>query len=187
MPFVLLLGAAFVVGLVIAARSARVSVGATGARASASDVAIDTVEQTFSSLDDLYRKYGAQFGVDWRLVKAIAQHESGENPDAVNSADNESIGLMQVLCRPDGQGGCKTKLNVDGWSATTREKLLDPDWNVFIGAQILATNIEAYGVAKGIAVYNDWKMHNAPAAGPFANQAYVNDVLAKAAALGWSA
>lgn len=138
-----------------------------------------------SMLDDLYQRYGEKFGVDWRLIKAIALHESDENPLAVNHADNESIGLMQVLCRPDGRGGCLNRLNVEGWSETTREKLFDPEWNVYIGAQILADNIRAYGVAKGIAVYNAWDQHTAPTLGPFKNQGYVNEVLSRARALGY--
>src|SRR5713226_1241506 len=114
MPLVLILAAAFVVGLVLAARQTRLAVGDTGASASAADVAIDTARGLIMSLDELYQKHGSAFGVDWRLVKAIAQHESRENPDAVNPRDNESIGIMQILCRPDGQGGCTNRLHVEG-------------------------------------------------------------------------
>lgn len=135
-------------------------------------------------MDELYKKHGAAFGVDWRLIKAHAQVESSENPAAINRADNESIGVMQILCRPDGKGGCANKLNVRGWKETTREKLLDADWNIYIGAQILAWNIAQFGVLKGIAVYNAWDQRNAPAAGPFKNQSYVDKVRAKARSLG---
>ena len=188
MPWLVLAAAALALagGAWFASRR-QVSVGQGGAQAAASDVVVSAVTETVApTLDSIYQKYGAQFGVDWRLLKADAQHESGENPSAVNEADNESIGLMQILCRPDGTGGCANKLNVDGWSDATREKLLDPDFNVYIGAQIMAANIKAYGVLKGIAVYNAWDQHTAPAAGPFKNQAYVVDVLRRAAKLGWS-
>lgn len=141
-------------------------------------------QEKMSTLDDIYKKHGARFGVDWRLLKAHAQVESSESAGAVNKADNESIGLMQVLCQPDGKGGCKNKLNVEGWSQTTREKLLDPDWNVYIAAQILEWNLRTFGFPKGIAVYNAWDQRNAPTKGPFKNQAYVDKVLAKARALG---
>ena len=57
------------------------------------------------SVNDLFKKWGAAYGVEWQLLKAVARKESRLNPNAVNNADNESIGLMQVLCRPDGQGG----------------------------------------------------------------------------------
>jgi len=138
-------------------------------------------------LDELYQKHAFDFDVDWRLVKAIAQHESGENPAAVNRSDRESLGVMQVLCRPDGNGGCTNRLNVNGWKTATRDKLLDADFNIYIGAQILAANVAQYGVPKGIAVYNAWDQHTAPAAGPFKNQHYVDDVLRRARALGWTA
>jgi soluble lytic murein transglycosylase-like protein len=134
--------------------------------------------------DEIYRKHAAEFGVDWRLLKAIAQVESSENPLAVNAADRESLGLMQILCQPDGQGGCRNRLNVTGWRHTTRERLLDADWNVYIGAQVLAWNIEKYGLPRGIAVYNAWDQRSAPIDGPFRNQGYVDRVIAKARALG---
>ena len=165
----------------LAARSARAAQGEEGATASFTELAQSWLEET---MDDLYRKWGAVYAVDWRLVKAIAQHESGENPAAVNTRDNESLGLMQVLCRPDGQGGCANKLNVDGWSEATRERLLEPDFNVQIGVQILAWNLKTFGFPKGIAVYNAWDQRDAPMAGPFKNQGYVDDVLRRARALG---
>jgi len=129
------------------------------------------------SMDDLFRKWGAVYGVEWQLLKAIAVTESRLNPDAVNTADKESIGLMQVLCRPDGEGGCSNRLYVDGWSEATRKKLFDPRFNIRIGAQILAWNIRAYGLPKAIAVYNRWAERTSPVAGPFLNKLYVDAVL----------
>jgi len=187
MPALFLLAATLLAGLVLAARRARVTVGGEGADVSAADYAIHEAEQVFMSLDELYQKHATAFAVDWRLVKAIAQQESSENPAAVNHADNESIGIMQILCRPDGQGGCSNKLYVDGWPDATRAKLLDADFNIYIGAQIIASNINRYGVPKGIAVYNAWDQHRAPTGGPFKNQGYVDAVLKRAHALGWSA
>jgi soluble lytic murein transglycosylase-like protein len=128
-------------------------------------------------VDDLFRKWGAVYGVEWRLLKAVARKESRLNPNAVNDADNESIGLMQVLCRPDGQGSCANTLKVDGWSEATRRKLFDPEFNIRIGAQILAWNIRKYGMPKAVAVYNRWKERSSPVAGPFENHAYVLAVL----------
>jgi soluble lytic murein transglycosylase-like protein len=167
--------------LLIAAGGLGLAVAATVARRAQASEGDDVV----GAFDALYQKHARAFGVDWRLAKAIAQHESAENPDAVNAADNESLGLMQVLCRPDGAGGCKNKLNVQGWAGVTRELLLTADYNVYIGTQILAYNIATYGVLKGIAVYNAWDQHEAPRAGPFKNQAYVDDVLRRARELGW--
>jgi soluble lytic murein transglycosylase-like protein len=174
---------ALLAGLLFAMRRAAAA-GAEGATVSYLDAAASWAGGLVG-FDALYQKHAAARGVDWRLVKAIAQHESGELADAVNARDHESLGLMQVLCRPDGRGGCANRLNVEGWADATREKLLDPEFNVYIGVQILASNIDAYGVPKGIAVYNAWDQHTAPAEGPFRNQRYVDDVLRRARLLGW--
>jgi len=130
------------------------------------------------SVDELFKKWGAAYGVEWQLLKAVARKESRLNPNAVNNADNESIGLMQVLCRPDGRGGCANSLKVDGWREATRRKLFDPEFNIRIGAQILAWNIRKYGMPKAVAVYNRWAERSSPVAGPFENQAYVDAVFA---------
>ena len=140
----------------------------------------DTVE---ISLDDLYKKYGDRFSLDPLLLKAIAQVESSENPKAKNPAD-PSYGLMQLLCVPNGAGGCKNRLNVLGWPPENVEKLYDPDYSVYIGAQILSWNQGRYGFNKGIAVYNSWSAHTAPQEGPFPNQGYLDKVLSKYRALG---
>ena len=168
--------------LLAGAALAKTRTGSEGASASL----LSTVESALSGFDAIYQKYGDQFGVDWRLVKAAAQHESNENPDAVNPSD-PSYGLMQVLCTDDGSGGCSNNFNIEGWPPQGgSDALLDPDTNVYYGAQILAANVKAYGVPKGVAVYNSWDQHTAPTNGPFKNQAYVDDVLRRARALGFS-
>lgn len=129
------------------------------------------------SVNELFQKWGTAYGVEWQLLKAVARKESRLNPNAVNNDDNESIGLMQVLCRPDGRGGCANSLKVDGWNGATRKKLFDPEFNIKIGAQILAWNIRKYGMPKAIAVYNRWAERSSPVAGPFENQPYVVAVL----------
>lgn len=127
-----------------------------------------------SELDALYKKHGAAQGVDWRLIKAIAMIESRENPRAVNRKD-PSVGAMQILCRPRGDT-CANKLDLPGWPPK-RARLLDPDFNISIGAQILAKNIRAYGRDKGIAVYNSWPARHTPRGKRFPNQQYVDKVL----------
>lgn len=129
--------------------------------------------------DGIFKRYAVMTGLDWRLIRAVATVESSLNPIAINRADNESLGLMQVLCRPDGKGGCTNHLPaVRGWTTATRDYLLDPDFNVYIGAQILADNFRAYGsIQKAVAVYNAWDQRNASKSGPFKNQAYVDKVL----------
>ena len=128
------------------------------------------------TLDDLYESHGRQKGLDPILLKAIAIVESSENPNAKNPSD-PSYGLMQILCQPDGQGGCKNRLNVLDWPPQSSERLYDADYSLHIGSQILRWNIDQYGFNKGIAVYNSWTAHNDPQNGPFCNQVYVDNVL----------
>lgn len=128
-------------------------------------------------LDSIFSEIGAKRGVDPLLLKAIATVESSLQARAVNPRDNESIGLMQILCVPDGKGGCSNTFKIQGWETITREKLFDPRTNVDMGAQILGWNLKTYGYPKGIAVYNAWDQRNAPAKGPFKNQAYVDKVI----------
>jgi len=134
------------------------------------------------TLDDLYQRHGKQKGLDPMLLKAIAQVESSENPNAKNPAD-PSVGLMQVLCVPDGSGGCKNKFNIKGWPPDSEKALYDPDLSLHFGAQILKWNLDTYGMPKGIAVYNNWSARQDPQEGPFRNQGYVDKVLGKYYAL----
>lgn len=131
-------------------------------------------------LDHLYRKHGAAHGVDWRLLKAIAIVESRENPRAVNRRD-PSVGVMQILCRPHG-AVCGNRLDVPG-CPPARERLFDPDFNIGVGARILAANIRAYGRDKGVAVYNSWAAHRTRRDRKFPNQDYVDRVLREYRAL----
>jgi len=128
-------------------------------------------------LDELYQIYGEQFSVPPLLLKAVATAESSENPSAENPND-PSYGLMQVLCQPDGNGGCRNTFPaIDGWPPVNKNKLFEASYNLFIGAQILSWNIDHYGFERGIAVYNRWASRNDPPLGPFGNQGYVDKVL----------
>ena len=141
-------------------------------------IPIDIEVQTMSMLDTLYQKHGRLRNLDWRLLKAIAQVESSENPQAKNPSD-PSYGLMQILCRPDGHGGCSNNLNVLGWPPMTVHSLYDPDYSLHIGAQILEWNIGRYGFLRGIACYNHWGARLSEPDGPFPNQKYVDKVMGK--------
>lgn len=134
-----------------------------------------------------FQSASARYGVDWRLLAALAFVESSFNPRAINQSDNRSIGLMQVLCRPDGRGGCK-KLASDfpeiDRSLWCEQLLFVPGYNIIQGTIILAAGIKRYGVKKGVAVYNSLAARNAPDAGPFPNQVYVDNVMSYATRLG---
>jgi soluble lytic murein transglycosylase-like protein len=120
------------------------------------------------------KKYGLKYGVDWQLLKALAQVESDENPVAKNPAD-PSYGLMQVLY--------PQHLNVENWPPENESQLYDPDYNVSIGAQIIKWNVQSFGLEKGIAVYNMWGARHSPDNGPFPNQSYVDKVKGKLAVI----
>jgi soluble lytic murein transglycosylase-like protein len=134
------------------------------------------------TLDYLYERHGLQKGVDWMLLKAIARVESSENPRAKNPLD-PSIGLMQILCQPDGQGGCKNRFHILDWPPESEAALYDPDLNIHFGSQILAWNVQTYGLKKGVAVYNCWDSRLDPASGPFRNQRYVDKVFREYSAI----
>ena len=131
-------------------------------------------------LDDVFQTVGEQYGVDWRLLKAVASVESSLRPDAYNP-DDPSYGLMQILCTGDGEV-CENAFNIDPWPVR-RQELYDPQLNVSLGAQILGWNIRTYGLEKGVAVYNKWSARNESA--PFSNQRYVDAVFAAARQMGF--
>jgi soluble lytic murein transglycosylase-like protein len=102
--------------------------------------------------------HAAKNGLDWRLVAAHITAESGWNASLVSNKN--AIGLAQVLCTPDGNGGCANKLPAIAiWPTITQQKLFDPDTNVETACQIMAWNQENYGLWRGIAVYENWSAH----------------------------
>ncbi|MGD9159003.1 MAG: transglycosylase SLT domain-containing protein [Desulfobacteraceae bacterium] len=148
-------------------------------------ISINKSDAKIGSLDTIFQKYGDQYNVDWKLLKAIATVESSLNPDAKNPSD-PSYGLMQIYCTPDGKGGCTNKFNINGWPPKSAEALLDPELNVMLGAQIIAWNLATYPLLKAIAVYNSWSARNDPPDGPFVNQDYVDKVATAYVNLGGS-
>lgn len=132
----------------------------------------------YNRLDALYIKYGNIYGIDPYLLKAIAFIESSENPYAHNKESN-CIGLMQILCQPDGHGGCRNIFNIDQWPPENSDQLYDAEYNIHMGTQILKWNITKYGLKKGIAVYNSWSARFDSREGPFRNQSYVDKVMNK--------
>jgi len=131
-------------------------------------------QPTTTTFNGVYEKEGAIWNVNPRLLKAIAIIESGENPQAVNPSD-PSFGLMQILCTPDGKGGCSNRFNIQGWPPETSERLFEPMFNVKLAAQILAWNLDQFGYPRGVAVYNAWSARH-DSDGNFRNQEYVDSV-----------
>jgi soluble lytic murein transglycosylase-like protein len=86
--------------------------------------------------------------ISTQLVHAIAQHESGLRPGAVNVNSNgtEDIGLMQI------NSSWLPKLARYG---IRREHLFNACVNAYVGAWILASNIRQFGPTwKAVGAYN---------------------------------
>lgn len=91
-----------------------------------------------------FREAGLKFSLDWRLLQAIAEVESGLNSRAIGlnkkngKVVSEDVGLMQI------NSSWFPVLNPMG---ITREILLsNPCQNIHVGAWILAKNIAQNGV-----------------------------------------
>lgn len=78
---------------------------------------------TISTYDDMMRRAAAESGHDWRLLSAIAYHESRFNPDAVSKVG--AFGLMQIMPRVAEQ------FNVP------REEAIDPETNIRLATKLL--------------------------------------------------
>lgn len=126
--------------------------------------------------DPLFRKHGEAVGVDWLLLKAIATVESHLNPRAENP-DGRSAGIMQIHCAPAHGTTCRNRFDLPIWPPASRAQLYDPDYNIALGAGVISWNIRRYGLARGIAAYNQWSARLTPRGEPFPNQYYVDKVL----------
>ena len=147
-----------------------------------SRVSRGTCASCTSEFDTLFQKHGAAHGVDWRLLKAVCEVESHLNPRAEHPG-GLSAGLCQIHCVPDDRLACRNRFNLPEWPPPTRARLYDPDYNVSLAAQILGWNLRAYGLTRGVAVYNQWSARLTPAGNSFPNQFYVDRVLRRYRAL----
>ena len=80
----------------------------------------------------IYERYGKQYGISPKLLKAIAKVESGEQPGIVGD-DGESVGLFQI------QPKWHMQRLKEG------ESLLDPEVNTRIACEILTELMDKYG------------------------------------------
>jgi len=108
-----------------------------------------TASDAPSDIASIIRQSAAKYGVDERLVDAIAKHESNYRPDAVSEAG--AIGVMQLM--PSTAAG----LGV--------ENIYNPHENIDGGTRYLKELLDTFGgdVTKTVAAYN---------AGPQAVKAY---------------
>lgn len=79
--------------------------------------------RTISTYDDMMRRAAAESGHDWRLLSAIAFHESRFNPDAVSKVG--AFGLMQIMPRVAEQ------FNVP------QEEAFEPEMNIRLASKLL--------------------------------------------------
>ncbi len=82
-----------------------------------------TGRRSISTYDDMMRRAAAESGHDWRLLSAIAFHESRFNPDAVSKVG--AFGLMQIMPRVAEQ------FNVP------QEEAFDPETNIRLASKLL--------------------------------------------------
>lgn len=101
----------------------------------------------FTAFDGLFAKYAKQYGLDWKMLKAIAMNEAGlgvvaggieksvaiglANPGDVEgskSSDGKSWGLMQMTV--------PTARDYD--PSATPQKLNDPEYSIRLAAQFVA-------------------------------------------------
>lgn len=79
----------------------------------------------------IYERYGKQYGISPKLLKAIAKVESGGQPGIVGD-DGESVGLFQI------QPKWHAKRLKEG------ETLYDPEVNIRVACEILTELMDQY-------------------------------------------
>jgi soluble lytic murein transglycosylase-like protein len=91
-----------------------------------------------TAYDPIFEKAGNDFGIEPTLLQRIATIESSLNPRAINQNKNGTvdIGLMQI-----------NSMHLRSLSriGVTREALLDPEVNVYVGALLLSSHIRKKG------------------------------------------
>ncbi len=102
-----------------------------------------SVSSSPSAFDDIFKKYAQCSGINWELMKAIAKHESGLNPNIPNGSGSSCIGLFQAKAGKD-NAFCKAvlkpvhldvKCDVPG--------LTDPDLNTAFATEIFKVSVPA--------------------------------------------
>lgn len=83
-----------------------------------------------SPFDDFFKKYGRQFGLDWRLIASVAYQESTFDTEGKSWAG--ATGLMGLM--PATAAG----LGVSG------DQLYDPEMNIRAGAEYLSSLIQTF-------------------------------------------
>lgn len=83
-----------------------------------------------SPFDDFFKKYGKQFGLDWRLIASVAYHESTFETEGKSWAG--AVGLMGLM------PATAASLGVTG------DALYDPEMNIRAGAEYLKSLVNTF-------------------------------------------
>lgn len=107
--------------------------------------------------DACFARAGNYYGINPLLLKAIARQESSMNPRAIgqNTNGTQDLGIMQI------NTWHLPKLAKAG---ITRQHLMDPCINIYVGAWVLADAVRRFGMSwKAVGVYHsptDWRQRN---------------------------
>lgn len=91
-----------------------------------------------STYDNVFRRICGQYGVDWRLMSAIAYGESNFRHDALSPRG--AVGLMQVMPRIARSYGVE------------REQLLDPATNIDVAVRLFKEMERMIGMGREVAL-----------------------------------
>lgn len=96
---------------------------------------------------ELIQRAGEEHGVDWALIAAVIQVESGFSPEVVSRKG--AIGLMQLM--PDTAAWVGTKLG----EKVSQEDLFDPKTNINLGTYYLRYLLDRFDTEQAaLAAYN---------------------------------
>lgn len=102
-----------------------------------------------------YEEAGRHFGIDPRLLWAIAKIESDHNPYAINVNKNgtEDIGIMQINT---------VHLPFLEKKGISKKDLFNPRINIFVGAWVLQECFKKHGFTKNAVTCYNGRIENNP-------------------------
>lgn len=94
--------------------------------------------ENFSKFDELFLQEAVRFELSFDLLKAVAITESKLNENAINTANKNGtsdFGLMQI-----------NEIHLKRFKNLTKDDLLIPNINVYLGAEILKRCVLKHGL-----------------------------------------
>ncbi len=97
--------------------------------------------------EEYVNKYSKEYGVEENLIYALIKVESNFNPNAISKKNAQ--GLMQLMYDTAQEISDKDGIKL------TQDSILEPDTNIKLGTQYIATLIEKYNCIEiALAAYN---------------------------------